>query len=274
MRFARFRLVLIIAIGCFLASISLGSGAAQVQGAEANCTKSGAFNGRVFLCGEIDDEMLAVAEANLFLKGETDVFIDSIGGSGYIASKISILLMRNKSRVVISQRCYSACTQFLVFIDNVTVLPWTEIGIHHSAIAFAALKGEFDGVDAPLDWSSIEAHANYTKFVAKLTGTDPSIFVEAFDQLDVICRERTVTPEGNRLSGFEYRSTYKFWVPTREQINQARRVPIQGWWPNSWLAAITGTSRSKVSVEANDIVYGSSAARAGSSKRLRDACEP
>ena len=252
---------------------SLSPDAAQAQVTEASCIKSGVYDGRVFLCGEIDEEMLSIAEANLSLKGETDVFVDSIGGSGYIASKISILMMRNKSRVVIGGRCYSACAQFLVFIDNVTVMPWTEIGIHHSVIAFDALKGNFDNANDPLDWSSIDAHSRYQRFVAKLTKTDPNIFVEAFDQLDVQCHERKILNGGNRLAGFEYRSTYQYWVPTRDQIDQARRVPIQGWWPKSWLAAVMSTSMTTASIRPNDYVYGSDAERLGSSNRLRDPCE-
>ncbi|NQY40394.1 MAG: hypothetical protein HRT80_09880 [Henriciella sp.] len=263
----------LIALGFCLIATSLSPGAAQAQAAQANCTKSGVYEGRVFLCGEIDEEMLAVAEANLVLKGETEVFVDSIGGSGYIASRISILLLRNKSRVWVSRRCYSACTQFLVFIDDVTVLPWTEIGFHHSVIAFDALKVEFDEARDPLDWSSIDAHSNYQRFVARLTKADPNIFAEAFDQLDVQCHERKILNRGNRLAGFEYRSTYRYWVPTRDQINQARRAPIQGWWPNSWLAAIIGTSMTKASLEPRDIVYGSSPERVGSSKRLRELCD-
>ena len=262
----------LIALGLCLIATGLSPGAAQAQVAEARCSKSGVQDGRVFLCGEIDEEMLAVAEMNLSLKGETDVFVDSIGGSGYIASKISILMMRNKSRVVIGGRCYSACTQFLVFIDNVTVLPWTEIGFHHSAIAFDALKGEFDDAADPLVWSSVEAHSGYQRFVARLTMTDPNIFVEAFDQLDVQCHERKILNDDNRLAGFKYRATYKYWVPTRDQINQARRVPIRGWWPNSWLAAIMGISKATMSADPYDFIYGSSSTRAGSSKRLREPC--
>lgn len=272
MRHLSLRLFSIAALGFCLIFAALNPGAARAQAAESACTKSGVFNGRVFLCGEVDEEMLEIAEANLFLKGETAVFIDSIGGSGQIASKISILLMRNRARVVIGRHCYSACAQFLVFADNVTVLPWTEIGIHHSNIAFAALKDEFEANGAVFDWSSIDAVADYTKFVAKLTNTDPTIFVEALDQLDVRCYDRAVLSNDTQLMGFEYQSRFKYWVPTREQINQARHVPIKGWWPKSWLAAVLPVNAAASPIDPLDIVYGSRPLWEGSAKSLRNFC--
>ncbi len=213
-----------------------------------------------------------MAKANLFLKGRNTVYIDSIGGNPRIANEIATRLMRNKSAVLVGRRCYSACAQFLVFVDDVTVLPWTQIGVHHNAVAFEELKADFDNAGHTFDWSSIQAVARRTRFNARLTKTDSALFTEAFDQLGIECHQKAVFTDQGTLAGFEYRSTFKFWVPTRDQIDGAREAPIKGWWPRNWFDVAISVSRNSAPSDRFKFAFGSKPQRTGSAKALVRPC--
>lgn len=268
----RFPLIFIALI--LFALLVPGLARAEPEHAEPACT-SGLKDDVLFLCGEMNQQMLSIAEEHLRLKGDNQVLIDSLGGSAHIGNEIARLMIRNRSKVIVSNRCYSACAKLLLFIDNVTVLPWTEIGFHHNAVAYKSIREELAIEIATLNWDAIDALARYTSFLAKLSDANDGLLVEAFDQLNIECRKEPIFAPGedeNMLVGFNYRSHYKFWVPTRKQIDGAREIPIKGWWPKSWLEVAIAAHNTSTTASVFDFAFGSSVERKGSSKRLREEC--
>jgi hypothetical protein len=249
---------------------------AQFIPPNGSCVTSGYYQDRVFLCGEVNADMLAIAEEHLEPRGEDTVFIDSLGGSAHVSNQIAMLIIRNRSNVIVGRRCYSACASFLLLVENVTVLPWTEIGFHHNQIAYHHLKPVFDDSGGRYDWRALDAVGRYTRFLADLTNADTRILVEAFDQLEVECHIQPIIIDVESeaaLVGFTYRSKFKFWVPTRQQINNARGSPIQGWWPDSWLEVAMSVFETSTTNGIFDFAFGSREQRTDSATELVNSCD-
>ena len=185
---------------------------------------------KVIFCGPIRAGDSDKVDKAFEISSSTEFYMSSPGGLTSEAIEMVRMLNKKKLTVKIFDQCLSACAHFiLVGSDDVSVLPGTVIGFHHTGAAQEALLKE-SGLPVPVGIRAIvENRAAEEYRFYKEIGIDPIVLTKPFRELRPECvDEDSVTSEDPKLGT---RGVWVMWTPRREFLDQYRKAPIAGWWP-------------------------------------------